>query len=409
MGQRAILCLDMDAFFVSVERALDPGLRGKPAVVGGRLGGRGVVTSASYEARAYGVHSAMPLAQARRLCPHAIFVPGNLERYHEASQQVRAILEEVSPFLEMASIDEAFLDLSGTERSLGPPLEVARRVQDRIRRELDLPCSIGVAENKVVAKVACEQSKPNGLLRVPPGREAAFLAPLPVRALPGVGPHTAGRLAELRISSCGDLAAAPLLLLQRLLGKQAASLQRRARGIDNAPVASSQRPAKSIGRSTTFAQDSRDRAFLRATLYDLVERVGRDLRRQGVGASCVTVQVRWADFRTHSHQRTVPHPTCSDAVLYRTADELLTELLERRQQRVRLLGVRASQLSVQGLQLPLFLPERAQEVQALDLSRCLDRIRERYGSRSIQRGTVFLLRGRFRETEEGGERVSQSP
>jgi DNA polymerase-4 len=408
MGQRAILCLDMDAFFVSVERTLDPSLRGKPAVVGGRLGGRGVVTSASYEARAYGIRSAMPVAHARRLCPHAIFVPGHMERYREASDGVRTILGEVSPFLEMASIDEAFLDISGTERSLGPPLEVARQVQGRIRRELGLPCSIGVAENKVVAKVACGRSKPNGLLQVPPGEAAAFLAPLPVRALPGVGPHTAGQLAELRISTCRDLAAAPLLLLQRLLGKHAASLQRRARGIDNAPVTSSRQPAKSIGRSTTFAQDSRDLAFLRATLYYLVERVGRALRRQGVGASCVTVQVRWADFRTHSHQCTVPHPTCSDAVLYRTAGELLAELLNRRRQRVRLLGVRASQLSLQGVQLPLFLPERVREVRALDLSRCLDRIRERHGSKSIQRGTVFLLRGRFRELE-GGERVSQSP
>lgn len=398
MGQqRVVMCLDMDAFFVSVERALHPDLRGKPVVVGGHLGGRGVVTSASYEARIYGVHSAMPLVQAQRLCPHALFIPGHYQQYHEASQQLRSILEQLSPYMEMASIDEAYLDLSGTERSLGPPLQTAQQLQQRIRNQLKLPSTVALASNKVVAKVACDRAKPNGLLEVPAGREAAFLSPLPITILPGVGPHTEARLAELRIRTCGDLARAPLLLLQHILGSHAASLQRRARGIDATPVMSHGRPARSISRSTTFAEDSRDPAFLHAVLHGLAERVGRTLRQQGLGTSCVAVQVRWADFTTHSHQRTLPHPTASDAMLCCTADKLLAHLLNTRRQQVRLLGIQASQLNPQAVQLPLLLPERRQEQRAMELSSCLDHIRDRYGFQAIQRGSTFLLRERLEE------------
>jgi DNA polymerase-4 len=334
----------------------------------------------------------MPTAQARRLCPHAAFVPSHFAEYRRASKQVRAILEDLSAFVEMASIDEAFIDLTGTERGLGAPLDVACGLKERIRRELGLPCSIGIAPNKLVAKVACSQAKPNGLRQVLPGEEAAFLAPLPVTAVPGIGPRTAERLAELRIATCRQLAAAPLPVLQNLLGGQATSLQRRAQGVDNARVAPHEGPALSISRSTTFAEDSREPTFLRAVLYSLVEHVGQSLRRQGQSAACVAVQVRWADFTTHHHQRTLSPPTASDGQLYRTAGELLDFLLSQDRQRVRLLGVEVGHLLPQGVQLPLLLPERERELRALALSRCLDRIRGEYGFKVIQRGSVLLLR-----------------
>jgi DNA polymerase-4 len=299
----------------------------------------------------------------------------------------------------MASIDEAFLDLTGTGQSLGAPLEVARGLQLRIRQELDLPCSIGLAANKLVAKVACSESKPNGLCQVLPGEEADFLALLPVTVIPGIGPRTAERLAELRIRTCGELAATPLPVLQNFLGGPAAGLQRRARGVDNSRVAPREGPALSISRSATLAEDSRDRTLLRALLYSHVEHVGQALRRQGQSAGCIAVQVRWADFTTRSHQRTLSPPTAVDEQLYQAAGELLEHLLARNRQRVRLLGVEVSRLLPQGVQLPLLLPERAREQRALDLSRCLDRIRGAYGFQSIRRGSGLLLNNS--DPEEG--------
>jgi DNA polymerase-4 len=339
----------------------------------------------------------MPTSQAYRLCPQAIFVPRNLERYQEASRQVRKILQTFSPWIEMASIDEAFVDLSGSEQVLGPPRKVAQKIQTTIRRKLDLPCSIGVAPNKLVAKVACEQAKPGGLIEVRSGQEANFLAPLPVTVIPGIGANTAARLLELRVRTCGQLAATPLPLLEHLFGRHAASLQRRARGIDRSPLRNRGQPAKSIGRSTTFAEDSRDPEFLRATLYRLVERVGRTLRQKGWNAGCLSVQVRWADFTSQSHQCTLSPPSASDAVLFENACALLNGLLTKRRLRVRLLGVRISHFSPLALQLPLLLPERAKEQQALQLSRCLDEIRERHGFRAIQNGMVFTLHSRSKK------------
>lgn len=400
MVPRVVLCLDMDAFFASVECARDPALQGRPVVVGGSPEGRGVVTSATYEARRYGIHAAMPTAQALRLCPQVVVVHGHFEAYHRASRQVRSILEELSPWVEMASIDEAFVDLTGTEQSLGAPLEIARGLQARIRRELGLPCSIGLAANKLVAKVACSASKPNGLRQVLPGAEAAFLAPLPATAIPGIGPRTAERLAELRIRTCAQLAAAPLPVLQNLLGGPAAGLQRRARGLDGARVAPHEGPALSISSSSTFAEDSRDPTYLHAVLCSHVEHVGHALRRQRQCAGCIAVQVRWADFTTQSHQRTLSPPVAGDEELYRAAGELLAYLLAQDRQRVRLLGVEVSRLSPQGVQLPLLLPEREQEQRSLDLARCLDRIREEHGFKAIRRGSGLLLHGRAGETDE---------
>ncbi len=409
METRVVLCLDMDAFFVSVERSLRPELEGKPIVVGGRLEGRGVVSSASYEARAYGIHAAMPLAQARRLCPHLILIPGHFEAYRQASRQIRTLLEELSPWVEMASIDEAFVDLTGSERALGAPFQVARRLQERIRRELRLPCSIGLAGNKLVAKVASSRAKPAGLLEVPNGQEAAFLAPLPIAVLPGVGPHTAARLAELRITTCGELASAPAGLLERFLGPHALALQRWARGEDRSPVIPCARPVRSISRAVTFPRDSRDPSFLRATLCLLAEEVGSILRQKGLGSCCIAVQVRWANLSTQSRQRTLPHPIASDAALLRIARNLLDELLDRSRQRVRLLGIQVSQLSPQGMQLPLLPGDRCGEQRALWLSCCLDRIRSRYGSRSIQRGSVLTLHKRLGELEEDGGNAFPPP
>jgi DNA polymerase-4 len=385
---RVILHADLDAFFVAVEQALNPALRGLPVVVGGEPGGRGVVASASYEARAYGIHSAMPLAEARRHCPQAIFLPGRFDRYADFSERFMAVLADLTPDLEPRGLDEAFLDLTGFEPLYGPPRETARRLKEKVRQELGLVVSVGIASNKTVAKVASDVSKPDGLLEVPSGQEAIFLAPLPVGALPTVGGEAERRLKAIGIYTIGQLAALPAAALEYHFGVWGRTMALYARGCDSAPVVSEPAPPKSIGRSTTLAADSSDTEVLEALLCYLGERVGAALRREGKWARRVTIAVRYADFRTVSRSRTLKEPVESDVGIFEPALELLRQALREHWDRVRLVGVSVSDLMDGGFQRSLWQSVSERHGR---LSAALDRLRERYGFTSIQRGRTACL------------------
>ena len=278
-----ILHIDMDAFFASVEEVRDPGLRGKALIIGGDVdSSRGVVSTASYEARKYGVHSAMPIVQARKLCPHGIFLRGNFHLYAEASEKVRAVLDTVSPMVQMSSIDEAYVDVTGSQRLFGGDDAIAQYIKSSIHRETGLPCSIAIAPNKLVAKIATDLAKPDGYLRVAPGGEAALLAPLPVRKLPGAGPRTCEVLESLGILTLGQLAAMPEVMLERVFGQAAALWLRRAsRGIGESVVEVASAP-KSISRETTFEEDLLDWSRIEETLAYLTERCTYALREEGI-------------------------------------------------------------------------------------------------------------------------------
>ena len=377
-----IFHVDLDAFYVAVERSRDPSLNGKPVIVGG-LGNRGVVSTASYEARKYGVHSAMPMATARRLCPQAIYLSGDFSLYGQVSRRVMAILERFSPVVEVASVDEAYIDMTGTERLFGPPPEAASLIRRSIRSEAGVTASIGVGSNRLVAKVATERAKPDGVHIVPAGQEAAFLAPLPVRALPGVGPRAADALQSLGIKTLGQLAAAPEGPLRRALGlTSAAWLKRRAAGYDATPV-EPRHEAKSISAETTFDHDITDRARLNEVARELSERVGRRLRRANRRAGNVGIKLRYSDFTTITRQRTLQRPSDGDEAIIAAATELLARALRERLDPVRLLGVAAGNLRDREGQLSL-LDEGQDDDSAI--SSAMDAIRERFGSTAVRRG-----------------------
>lgn len=384
---RKILHLDLDAFFCAVEEQHDPTLRGKPFAVGGQPDARGVVASCSYAARRFGVHSAMPMSRAVRLCPELIIVPSRHGIYGDVSRNVMAVLQDVTPIVEQLSIDEAFLDVTGRQE---PAEELARQLQSTIREGLDLPCSLGVATNKLVAKIANTVGKasaggsgpPNAITIVPPGEEAAFLAPLGVRELWGVGPKTAERLAGMGVHTIGDIAARPAAELARRFGKHGADLSRRARGLDDRPV-ETERDTKSISKETTFATDISDRAALRETLLALSVGVGRRLRRAGLSGPTVKLKLRWADFTTLTRQTTLDTATDQDSVIYQTACELFDAVWERRRP-VRLLGVGVTGLEETARQLSLWETPDAEERRLLET---LDELRDRFGEGVVKRGS----------------------
>ena len=382
-----ILHVDLDAFFVSVERVLNPGLRSRPVVVGGEPGRRGVVASASYEARAYGVHAGMPLAQAHRLCPQAIFLRGSFPRYQQASQRFISILGDFTPDLEPAGIDEAYLDLTGFESLYGTASETALRIKRRIKDEIGLTASIGIASSKVVAKVASDLAKPDGLMEVAPGEERLFLAPLAIAKLPCVGPKTEKVLRGMGVTTIGQLADMPLSVLKANIGLLGEVIHGYARGIDERKVEPAP-AAKSISRETTFGQDTLDYPFLRATLHYLSERVGAELRRDGRMARCVTLKLRYADFHTITRHRTLSQATDANRVIFDIGLELLERSLGYRRQRVRLVGIGVSSLVGDGQQLSL-LHSSTQGWGHLD--RVIDRIRSKYGFTAIQRGRTLVL------------------
>jgi DNA polymerase IV len=382
MDPRTILHVDLDAFFAAVEQRDRPELRGKPVIVGG--GGpndRGVVSTASYEARVFGVHSAMPLRQAGRLCPHGIFLPVDGAKYQAVSRQVMAVLRRFTPLVEPVSIDEAFLDVTASQRMFGDGEAIGRQVKDAVRADVDLTISVGVGTTKLVAKIASDLRKPDGLVVVEPGTEEAFLAPLAIGRLWGVGAKSAAALREYGVRTIGDLAALPDDLLVRRFGKHGAALGERARGIDPDPIGDRD-AAKSIGHEHTFDVDTSDREVIERTLLAMSEGVAGRLRDSGVRASTITVKIRDTTFRTITRQRTLPAPTDLTEPIFRTALELARP--EVRGVRIRLLGVTASGLGEPD-QIVLFA---ADEPRRRRLVEAADAVRHRFGERAITRARL---------------------
>jgi DNA polymerase-4 len=384
--QRAIIHLDLDAFYASVEQLRRPELRGLPVIVGGAPSGdgtahlnRGVVSAASYEARAYGVHSAMPLRTALRMCPQAIVVPVDFRAYRDASKAVFDVARDYTPVIEPLSLDEAFLEVTGSTRRFGTAQHIAEEIRDRILGTSGLQASFGVATCKTVAKIASDLRKPRGFVVVEPGDEAAFLAPLPLRRLPGLGPAAERALSGLGVSTLGQLAALPLDTVQRRVGRAAgSSLWERAQGIDTAPVTIPGAP-RSVSREETFARDVAQREALHARIAELASDVGARLRTGGWTARTITLKLRYSDFTTITRQETLASSTATDTTVRNAALALLDAAWSGAA--VRLLGVGVTGLA-DAPQLDLFdrpLNDR--------IDHTLDRLRQRFGQAAIRRGT----------------------
>ncbi|MDQ6858863.1 MAG: DNA polymerase IV, partial [Chloroflexota bacterium] len=375
-------------FYASVEQRDHPEYRGKPVIVGGGPNERGVVSAASYEARVFGVHSAMPLREAAKRCPHGIFVPGRFEAYEEASDAVMALFAVRTPLVEPISLDEAFLDVTGSAHLFGGPEACANELKRDVREQVGLVLSVGMASNKLCAKVASDLRKPDGFVIVPRGGEAAFLAPLPLARLWGVGPKTRAVLEDLGMRTIGDLAAADPALLEARLGEHGATIVRRAKGIDDdREVVADPGDPKSIGHAHTFDQNTLDRAQIESTLLRLSEGVGRRLRRHKLRGRTVTLQLRVAPFETRTRQRTLHDPTSDDLAIYETARALLRDALAAdrdagRVSPVRLVGVTMSGL-VGGEQLDLFSGARVSRLNA-----ALDAVRSKFGDDALDRASA---------------------
>ncbi len=380
---RTIVHVDMDAFYASVEQRDRPELSGLPVIVGADPRGRGVVSAASYEARRFGVHSAMPIGRAARLCPHGVFLPVDMAKYARVSRQIMAILADFTPLLEPVSIDEAFLDVTGSRTLLGDGGAIAREIKSRIGDEAHLTASVGVASNKFVAKIASDLRKPDGLVVVPPGGEADFLAPLPISRLWGVGRVTASGLDSMGIRTIAQLAATPLGHLEASFGGGAVSLLALARGQDDRPVEPFT-PPKSMGAEETFDADHRDVARLRATLRAQAERVARELRAEGYAGRTLTLKLRFADFSTITRSHT-GDPTQDGLRIFQEALALFERITLG--QPIRLIGLSVSELGPAGAgQLSLLDPDVERRER---LARALDRLAERFGEDSIRPASLL--------------------
>ena len=378
MDERTIVHLDLDSFFVSVERLTNSALIGKPVIIGG-LSDRGVVASCSYEARQFGVHSAMPVRMARQLCGDAIFIRGDMERYSCYSRLVTEIIAESAPVYEKASIDEHYLDITGMDRFFGS-LKWAHELRRRIIKESGLPISFGLSVNKTVSKIATGESKPNGELYIPPGKVKPFLFPLSIRKIPMVGPKNYRLLRSMGVSTIRTLSLIPPEILVHVLGKNGLVIWKKANGIDPSPVVPySER--KSIGTEHTLDRDTVNLQLLRSILIAMVEKTAFELRHRHKLTGCVTIKIRYANFDTHTLQRNLPY-TAFDHVLIPAALELFKRLYRRRML-IRLIGVRFSRLIGGHQQLDIFdeKPERASLYQAMD------RIREKFGKEAVKRGS----------------------
>ncbi|MFB0517510.1 MAG: hypothetical protein ACETWG_13030 [Candidatus Neomarinimicrobiota bacterium] len=416
--------VDMNTFFVSVERLKDPSLEGKPVVVGGEPGRRSVVSSASYEARRYGIHSAMPMTAAVRRCPDLIVVPPNFHDYQQYHQQVKAILADFTPTLEMTSIDEGYLDLTGTEQLWGPPAATGQRIRQRILAETALPASIGISSNKLVSKVASDLAKPTGdprrggasiagkgggrtglvevrhpfiasegVIVVPPGAEAAFLAPLPLSHLPGCGKMTLPRLQTLGLGTIGELAARDEAELVTLFGEVGRLLWQRANG-QGSQTLETERQRKSISKETTFAEDVQDLGHFRSVLHHLIEEISAKLRRRGEAARTVTLKLRYANFETHTFSRSLQEPANTTAAIFEAAGQLLKTNWSLKRP-VRLIGVSVSNL-MKG-QVSEWFPSGQEDLfdqesqAAARRIAIVDEIRERFGKDSLVTGESLHL------------------
>jgi DNA polymerase IV len=386
----AILHVDMDAFFVSVELLARPELKGLPVVVGGQRDQRGVVSSASYEARRFGIHSAMPLRTAAKLCPNAVFLDGHHDLYGRWSDRVAAVLGKYSPVVEMASIDEAYLDLAGTERLHGPPLEAADRLLREIMATTGLPCSGGLGATRLVAKVASDQAKPRGLVWVPAGSETAFLAPLAVRRIPGIGEVTEAALKALGIETVEQLQGVPLDRLEAEFGRWGTALYRKARGIDSYEFFVDAEP-KSISHNRTFGQDTNDREQLLATLSFLCQKAGKRLRDAGLHARTVTLTLRYADFTTITRSQTLAEPSDLDSAVLNAVHEMFSRAWNGAAM-LRLVGVALSSFSHGSQQLDLLDPGRREKMERL--AQTADRLRDKFGFEKLQLGGSLANRRR---------------
>ncbi len=393
---KTVFHVDMDAFFVSVEELFDPSLKGKAVVVGGQRHERGVVSAASYEARKFGVHSAMPLRTAAKLCPQAIFVDGHPDRYRDCSEKVYNVLMSFSPQVEMVSIDEAYLDMTGTERLHGPAMLAAHKLHQRMKAETELNCSIGIGASRLIAKVCSGKAKPHGMLYVVSGQEAKFLAPLHVRDIPGVGKVTEQKLHELGIQTVGDVAKLDDSFLERHLGKWGLALAGKARGQDAGAwfdgAIGEAEPAKSISHEHTYDHDTANPEQIESTLMRLSEMVGRRMREQELQARTLQLKLRYKDFTTITRARTLQAPTQLDNEIFQQIRELF-HASWRKGTEVRLLGVQASSFAEEKAQRD-FLQDNARGKWQQALS-AADRLRDRFGESSVTLATG--MKGGFRE------------
>ncbi|NLC71183.1 MAG: DNA polymerase IV [Desulfuromonadaceae bacterium] len=387
---KRILHLDMDAFFASVEQADNPELRGRPVIVGGRE--RGVVSACSYEARKFGVHSAMPTAEARRRCPHGVFVPGRMRRYQEVSQRIMAILDNFSPLVERASIDEAYLDITGMESLCGSSPRLATALKQAIRDGTGLACSIGIAPVKFLAKIASDYNKPDGLFILEPEQIGKFLQTLPIEKIPGVGQRSLEQLRALNITYAADVQRYSKKFWIARCGKWGEALYERGHG-RGSDVVETCHEAKSESAENTFERDTADRDLLRRWLLLNAERVSGNLRRSGVEGRTVTLKIKFTDFQQVTRSKTFATPTNSTKRIFQTAAELL-EMLDLKKD-VRLIGVGVSKLEKTSHQLSLLEEELDEKQTKLDAA--MDGIRARFGGDSLVRGRLFDFTGRTRE------------
>lgn len=391
---KTIFHVDMDAFFVSVEELYDPSLKGKPVVVGGRPDQRGVVSAASYAARKFGVHSAMPLRTAYKLCPHAIFIDVHRERYSEYSARVHAVLDGFSPVVEMASVDEAYLDLTGASRLYGPPLAAAHKLHQRIKAATKLNCSIGVSGSRMVSKVASDQAKPNGVLWIVPGSEAAFLAPLAVRKIPGVGKVSEKQLHSLGIRKVGDLARLDEKFLEERFGKWGLALAGKSRGFDaggwfDTELGAYEEP-KSISHEHTFDEDTCSLDLIETTLAHMSEKVGRRLREHGLHARTIQLKLRASDFATITRAESLEHSTQLDTEIFDVARALFRANWKPAAA-IRLIGVHASGFEAQQGQLSLLDGNKNERWHKALFA--VDKLRDKFGESSVS-----LAAGMHRKT-----------
>jgi DNA polymerase-4 len=396
--ERVILHLDMDAFFAAVEQRDRPELRGKPVIVGG-LDGRGVVSTCSYEARKFGVHSAMPIAQAKRLCPHGIFLPPNFSRYKAVSRQMMAILARYTPIIEKLSVDEAFLDVTGSQLLFGDGVTIARRLKQEIREELGLTASVGVSYNKFLAKLASDLEKPDGLVVITSADLPTRVHPLPVSRLWGVGKKSAAQLERLHLRTIGDVARMDVAKMRRYLGSLADHIYELAHGRDDRPV-KTERETKSVGQETTFAEDVCDIASLETTLLAQAETIARRLRRMNAEGRTVTLKLRYASFQTITRSYTLPTGTAQELTLYETAKHLLQKCNLTNRDKVRLIGLSVGSLAKAGTarettqQLSLFDEPPPASPQQTDprlqeLSKAVDALKDKFGEGIVTRARLL--------------------
>ena len=375
-GKRYIVHIDLDSFFVSVERKFNPELIGKPVIIGGSAE-RGVVASCSYEARKFGIHSAMPSKEAARLCPDAIFLHGNHHRYSEASAEVTKIIHDMVPLYQKSSVDEFYIDLTGTDRFYDP-YKLATQLRQKIIKETELPISFGMASGKTIAKMATNKAKPNGQIFVPHGSELAFLAPLPISAIPGLGESTAGKLYQYGIEKIGDLQRVELRFLETVFGKSGRWIWERARGIDYGEIVPHS-DRKSISTEHTFNNNVNDRRTLETVITSMTEELAGKLRRENKLASCLAIKIRYANFETHTQQEKIPL-TAAEHILIPGIKNLLNRAWNNHRG-IRLIGVRLSQLATGSYQINLFEDNEQQ----IRLYQAMDKINFKFGDKTVCR------------------------